>query len=228
MPQLPSPKPAVTRAYADYVDDQTERLEVFVAALELAEDQEASFRAWFDRQAAETLLTRSVDGFLSYLGEILALVYEANPDALPSDAGIPVTLAPELQNRGAVVREMTARRVRNLSRKGIESLNRPFKILGFPLCRSEGERRELGRVVAQRDLIVHSRGVVDRSFRRRVPGSTTPIGETLPLSRSGAVEDSLLLTGVAGDIDRAAMERWNFDPVEPSVGSSGEPIRTEP
>ena len=166
---------------------------MFVAALELAEEQveppEAvaeelagaadplvSFRDWFDRQIAETLLTRAVDGFLTYLGDLLALVYEANPNALPGDANIPVSLAPELENRGPLVREMAGRRVRNLSRKSIEALNRPFHVLRFPLYRSALERDTISRIIAQRDLIVHSRGIVDRTYRRRVAGSRTPMG----------------------------------------------------
>lgn len=240
MPQLDLVTYSGTRACADYVDDASERLRMFVAALELAEDQVqppdavaekfaenldplVSFRDWFDRQIAETLLTRAVDGFLTYLGDLLALVYEANPNALPGDANIPVSLAPELESRGPLVREMAGRRVRNLSRKGIDALNRPFHVLRFPLCRSAEERNAIGRIIAQRDLIVHSRGVVDRTYGRRVPDSQTPMGEPLPLTRSEAVDDALLLMETAVRMDRAAVERWGFDTAEIHLGPS-EPL----
>ena len=233
-----------TQACADYVTDGSDRLRLFVTALELAEDTEhppaamaealdgdpeplVTFRNRFDRQAAETLLTRAVDGFLTYLGELLASVYEANPNALPGEANIPVSLAPELENRRPLVRELAGRRVRNLSRKGIDALNKPFRVLRFPLYRSEAERSAIGRVIAKRDLIVHSRGIVDRAYRRRVPGSRTPMGESLPLTRSGAVDDALMLMETAVRVDRLAVTRWGFDTVEILLGSSEDALSAE-
>src|SRR3954451_667264 len=208
-----------TRACADYVSDEVERLTLFVSALELATEKDPSFRSWFDRQIAETLLTRAVDGFLTYLAELLAMVYEANPNALPAEASIPVSLALELDDRDALARELAGRRVRNLSRKGVDALNKPFSALHFPLFGSKDERRVIERTLAQRELIVHSRGVVDAAYLRRVPESGAAIGELLPLRRTATVDDSVMLVEAAVRVDRAAVERWEFDTVEIRIGS---------
>jgi len=245
---MPNPESVAysgSRACADYVNDQTEQLTLFVTALELAmendglpdaaaaridgnPDPHVSFRSWFDRQMAETLLTRAVDGFLTYLADVLAMVYEANPNALPTEANIPVSLALELDDRDALVRELAGRRVRRLSRKGIDALNRPFRALGFPLYRSEGERKSIERAIARRDLIVHSRGIVDRAYLRRVPGSNkAALGAPLPLRSSWAVDDSLMLVETAVRVDQAVVERWGFETVEIRVGSSEEAVHVE-
>jgi hypothetical protein len=208
-----------TRACAEYVSDEVERLTLFVNALELATEKDASFRSWFDRQIAETLLTRAVDGFLTYLAELLAMVYEANPHALPPEATIPGALALELDDRDALARELAGRRVRALSRKGIHALNKPFAALHFPLFDSRDERRAIDRTLAQRDLIVNSRGIVDAGYRERVRESRTSIGEPLPLRRLAVVDDSLMLVEAAVRVDRAAVERWEFDTVEIRIGS---------
>src|SRR6266508_2616711 len=197
-----------TRACADYVSDEAERLTLFISALELAQENDRSFRGWFDRQIAETLLTRAVDGFLTYLAELLAMVYEANPNALPAEASIPVSLALELDDRDALARELAGRRVRALSRKGVGALNKPFAALGFPLFGSNSERRAIQGALAQRDLIVHSRGVVGRAYLRKVPESRTAIGNPLPLKRSRAVDDSVMLVEAAVRVDQAAVRRW--------------------
>jgi hypothetical protein len=237
MPQLDSVTYSGTSVCADYVNDQTERLMLFVTALELARENEGvpddlleeiagepdlrgSFRSWFDRQIAETLLTRAVDGFLTYLADLLAMVYAADPNALPREANIPVSLALEMDDRDALVRELAGRRVRRLSRKSIDALNRPFEALQFPLYRSNGERMALERAIAQRDLFVHSRGVVDPAYIRRVPQSKTPLGEALILKRSSAVDDAVMLVETAVRVDQAAVERWEFDTVEIQVGST--------
>jgi hypothetical protein len=220
MPAYDSSVHMGTRACADYVGDEAERLRLFVSALELAEENDRSFRRWFDRQIAENLLTRAVDGFLTYLAELLAMVYEANPNALPAEASIPVSLALELDDRDALARELAGRRVRALSRKGVDALNKPFASLGFPLFRSNRERRAIQGALAQRDLIVHSRGVVDRAYRRRVPDSRTAIGKPLPLKRTGAVDDSVMLVEAAVRVDQAAVQRWRFDTVEIHLGSA--------
>jgi hypothetical protein len=217
-----------TRACADYVSDEAERLKLFVSALELARENDYSFRNWFDRQIAETLLTRAVDGFLTYLAELLAMVYEANPNALPAEASIPVSLALELDDRDALARELAGRRVRALSRKGADALNKPFAALHFPVFRSKSERRAIESALAQRDLIVHSRGVVDRAYLRRVPECRTAIGEPLPLKRLEAVEDSLMLVDAAIRVDQAALERWRFDTVEIQLGSSEVELAPQP
>jgi hypothetical protein len=226
-----------TPACADYVNDETERLMLFVTALELAGNNNGlpggvaeeitgepvphgTFRGWFDRQIAETVLTRTVDGFLTYLADLLAMVYEANPNALPASANIPVSLALELDDRDALVRELAGRRIRRQSRQGIDALNRPFKALSFPLFRTERERKVIERAIAQRDLIVHSRGIVDRAYLRRVPGSKTRLGEPLALKRSWVVDDSVMLVETAVRVDEAAAERWGFDTVEIHMGSS--------
>lgn len=225
-----------TQACADYVNDETERLKLFVTALELAErndrvpavvaekvamdsDPQLSFRAWFDRQMAETLLTRAAEGFLGYLAGLLALVYEANPTALPREMNIPASLALELEDRGALTRELAGRRIRTLARKGIGALNRPFEALHFPLYRSPEERASIGRALAERDLIVHSRGIVDRAYLRKVPGSRTAWGEPLPLTRSEAVDDSVMLMETAIRVDRGAVAGWGFDTVPIRAGS---------
>jgi hypothetical protein len=208
-----------TRACADYVNDEVERLTLFVSALELATENDASFRSWFDHQIAETLLTRAVDGYLVYLGELLAMVYEANPNALPPEASIPGTLALELDDRDALARELAGRRVRALSRKGIHALNKPFAALHFPLFDSREERRAIERTLAQRDLIVHNRGIVDAAYRDRVRESRTPIGEPLPLGRLAVVDDSVMLVEAAVRVDRAAVQRWEFGSVEIRIGS---------
>src|SRR3954447_4288666 len=207
-------------ACAEYVNDEAERLTLFVNALELATEKDASFRSWFDRQIAETLLTRAVDGFLIYLAEILAMVYEANPQALPPEASIPGALALELDDRDALARELAGRRVRALSRKGVNALNKPFAALDSPLFSSREERRAIERTLAQRDLIVHNRGIVDAAYRDRVRASRTPIGKPLPLGRLSVGDDSVMLVGAAVRVDRAAVQRWGFDTVEIRVGSS--------
>lgn len=206
---------------------------VFVTALELARESDGvaeeiaakhngqgSFRGWFDRQIAETLLSRAVDGFLTYLADLLAMVYEANPSALPNEANIPVSLALEMNDRDALVCELAGRRVRRLSRSSIDALNGLFQALQLPLYRSEDERNALERAIAQRDLFTHSRGVVDHAFLRRVPDSGTPLGEPLELTRSSAVDESVLLVETAIRVDQLAAERWDFDTVDIRVGSS--------
>jgi hypothetical protein len=237
MPHLASVTYSGTLACADYVNDQAEQLTLFITALELAgdnggppggvapqlaegPDSHVTFRSWFDRQIAETLLTRAVDGYLTYLADLLALVYEANPKALPAEANIPVSLALELDDRDALVRELAGRRVRRLSRESIDALNRPFKALQFPLFRTEDERNAIERAIARRELIVHSRGIVDRAYQRRVPDSETPFGKPLALKRSWAVDDSVMLVEAAARVDQAAVQRWDFDNVEIRIGSS--------
>ena len=235
MPQLGTSVYLGTQACADYVNDQAERLTLFATALELAgefedfppgfetadgDDPDVSFRNWFDRQMAEMLMTRAVDGFLTYLADLLAMVYEANPNALPAEANIPVSLALELDDRDALVRELAGRRVRRLSRKSVDALNRPFKALRFPLYRSEGERMRLERAIARRDLFVHCRGIVDRAYLRRVPDSRAQVGERLELKRSSAVDDAVMLAETAVRVDQAAVQGWEFDTVEIRLGSA--------
>jgi hypothetical protein len=239
MPQLESSVYSGTPACADYVNDQAERLTMFVAALELAAesgeipagledaiadaaDPELGFRSWFDRQMAETLLARAVDGFLTYLADMLAMVYEANPNALPAEANIPVSLALELDDREALVRELAGRRVRRLARKSADRLNKPFQALQFPLYRTEGGRNALERAFARRDVIVHSRGIVDSAYLRRVPGSKSQVGEPLTLKRSWAVDDAVMLVETAVRVDQAAVRGWDFETVEIHVGSQAE------
>jgi hypothetical protein len=220
MPDAGSSSYFGTRACADYVNDVTDRLTVFVTTLEMAGEDDTTFRGWFDRQVAESLLTGTVDGFLTYLADLLAMVYETSPNALPAEANIPVSLALELDDRVALARELAGRRVRHLARQGIDALKKPFNSMQFPLVRSAEEGEAIERALAQRELVIHSRGIVDRAYLRRVPDARATLGEELEVGRREAVEDVLELVEAAIRVDQAAVEQWGFDTVEILLGAS--------
>jgi len=139
----------------------------------------------------EMALCRSVDNYLNYLSELLALIFKTRPQALKaSQQSVPLETILAHSDYGELLGAITEERVIGLSMKGLGDLNAYLeKQLGFPLFDDPDELAFCVLTVEKRNLIVHNRGVINRRYLRNVQRSSGALGERIILDGDSLIQD---------------------------------------
>lgn len=130
----------------------------------------------------EIILCRGVDNFLTYVTQILTLIYRTKPEMLRSSDKIRLDYVLEHQNMEDLIHDLVERRVNDLSYQGMRKLNTYLaEKIGFQLIPNGQELDKTVRIIESRNLIVHNRGIVNELFLSRVPSSKESLGDRLKL-----------------------------------------------
>jgi hypothetical protein len=167
----------------------------------------------------EMAYTRGVDNFLTYISELLALVYGERPETLhakgePKRGGtaetVPLDTILEHSTMEDLIASLVERRVTDLSFKGLRALATYLsERLGFDLFEDEDDLRRAIRVVEIRNLIAHNRAVVNRVFLNRIEETEGfPLGRRVDLDVDRLFGDLSFLARSTFAIDTRAGEKW--------------------
>jgi hypothetical protein len=168
------------------------------------------------RVFAEVLHIRAVDLYLVYLAELLALIYQTRPEMLRSSEALTTSEVLAYPDRDALVSAPVERKVLKLTTLSMSDLADTIeRDSGFALFSSPEQRFLIVKQVEIRNLLVHSHGVVNRHFQRRVPSCPVPVGQPLVLGIPSIQPDLDALIVSARSIDSLAAAKWQL-PVEHS------------
>lgn len=160
---------------------------------------------------AEVLLTRAVDSYLTYISELLALVFREKPRTLLSGDKVEVRYALAFESQEELREAIAEREVRRLAYLGMPELSKWFKdTLGFDLVPNRERRQEITRQVERRNLLTHHRGVIDHRFIDKCGRGEGAVGEKINVKEAGA-QGYALLAEVVWDADERAAEKWSLE-----------------
>ena len=170
----------------------------------------------FEQIQCQMLFSRVVDNFLVYLSDLTALVYQAQPNLLKTEA--PVTAEFVLQHATIedFVSALAERRVSQLSREGVRPLAQKLsKQWGLTLFPEEKVLKSISNIVEIRNLIVHNRGIVDRAFIDKVETlSDEPfpykVGEQFELVVGTVTNVLTRLSACAFGMDKLVAEKFGL------------------
>lgn len=167
----------------------------------------------------QMMLCRGVDNCLTYISEIMALIFRTKPETLKSSETMRVDVLLEHESMDDLISTLTERRVDQLAYQGMADLSADLsERLGFSLFRQDDELERAVRIVEIRNLIVHNRAVANRRFLSRLPDFPAKFGETLELSSNDVFDDLEFLAQSCADIDGHAAKK--FDLPQPISGES--------
>lgn len=194
-------------ALAEFEPDPAKRaeLEKTAKADDAKKEQERFFLL-----LRETVFTRSVDSFLSYLADLLATVFKTRPEALRSSETVEVAYVLAHDSIDAFIETLAEDRVEALSQAGFAKLRDHFvKQLKFDPF-ADVEPDEVARAITYRNVYVHNRGIVNRTFLKRVsdPDRFT-LGEYLALRPEEIMTPHLDRAVVS--IDARAATKWGVE-----------------
>ena len=160
----------------------------------------------------QMMFCRSVDNYLAYISELLALIFRVRPETPRSNETIRLDEILRYATMEQLIDELADRKVNDLSYQGMrELLKYLLDRLGFELYAEESARRQSIRIVEVRNLIVHNRGIVNRVFQSRLPDSKEALGQSLDLDVDTVFSDMYFLAASAFDIDAHAANKFGLD-----------------
>jgi hypothetical protein len=163
------------------------------------------------RLILELLLSRGTDNFLTYIAELLAVVFTARPETLRSSETVKVEDVLRHQTMDELLHSLAERKVEKLSYQGVRDLQQDLiDKLGFQLFLSASDLTRAVRIIEMRNLVAHNRGVVNSVFKRRTGDSSATVGQRLKLDAKAVFSDLEFLSGLAKDIDHRAALKWGL------------------
>jgi len=158
---------------------------------------------------AQMILARSVDNFLTYISELLILIYRAKPQMLrASDQKIAWDEVLGYDAMEELVAALIDRRVNALTYKGLKDLAKDLE-QHIGLFSAEEDLAKGAEIVEQRNLIVRNRGIIN-NIVSRVSAYSDRVGQQLMLSVNEVMTKTLFLRLSALDIDRRASEKFSL------------------
>jgi len=157
----------------------------------------------------EMFVARSVDNFERYLVDLIRTVLQKQPAILKSRQQS-LTLEEILQHStiNDLVLSIIEARVNSLSYEGFDSMLQWCVDRGIPLEVPQGKRDDVVELIATRNLIAHSRCIVDERYVRMVRGTTRKVGEVRSLGIDDLEKCIELLTRIVISTDKASAMKF--------------------
>ena len=154
-------------------------------------------------------VARSVDNFERYLVDLIRAVLQKQPAMLKSRQQS-LTLEEILQHStiNDLVHSIIEARVNSLSYEGFDSVLQWCVDRGIPLEVPQGKRDDVVELIATRNLIAHSRCIIDERYVRTVRGTTRTVGEVRRLEVEDLEKCMELLTSIVVATDKSAAKKF--------------------
>jgi hypothetical protein len=173
----------------------------------------------------EMLLSRGVDNFLTYVAELLALVFRSRPETLRSGETIRLDYVLRHAGMDDLIESLAERRVERLAYQGMRELADDLrKSIGFDLFPDAEALVHAISIIEARNLIVHNRAVINKRHIARVPSAASQLGARLDLEFDSVSDDLAFLARAAYSIDERAIRKWNLatSPGDPDAHTSAD------
>ena len=152
----------------------------------------------------QMMICRAVDNYLTYVSELMALVFTSRPETLKTRDSVRIDVLLEYGTMEELVSGLAEKRVNDLSYRGMRDLSDYLaERLGFPLFQDPVQLERAVRVIEVRNLIVHNRAVVNRTFFARLPSYSAKLGQDVELDVDPVFDDIEFLCGSRFSIGRA-------------------------
>ena len=163
----------------------------------------------FGQISAETIISRSVDNFHSYMSDVLLRVFLARPETLRTGAKVEVREVLECESIQDFASRMAEKRVDDLAYGGFKAVRKYLSDrLGVEVDFDPEQLKMAVEAVAMRNIVVHNRGRVNERFRREAARTDLAVGDSVPLNVSDALASGRALMDVAQSIDDALIAKF--------------------
>ncbi len=163
------------------------------------------------RLMTEMALSRAVDSYLTYLSELLSLIFRASPGSLRSSEEVKLDFVLAHPTRAGLIKAIIDRKVNQLSYQGMRSLSEFLsRRLGFELFQDKHSLERAVLLVEVRNLIVHARGIVNDTFIQRVAKPPVPRGKQMRFTINDVQAHIAFLAGSVSDIEGRAHDKFGI------------------
>jgi hypothetical protein len=169
-------------------------------------------RAFLD----EMLFCRGVNSFLTYLADLMTLIYERYPTKLPSNKRMTYGFCIEHHMAGDLIPALAEETVLGLTHQNLGELSEYFtKNLDLVLFKDETHSARAARAVDIRNIITHNRGIVNRFFIQRNPSFADHLGKRVLITEEYSEELLGTIGYCARQLDLRAIKKFRLPTLEP-------------
>ena len=159
----------------------------------------------------QMILCRAVDNFLTYISELLALIFQTRPEMLKSNEVAKLETILQYKTMEDLISALVEKRVTDLAYQGMRDLSKDLsRKIGFDLFEQQEGLDMAVRIIEVRNLIVHNRAIVNRLFLSRSPDFAAKSGERVEMEGKSVLDDIEFLAVSVLDIDRRAIEKFGL------------------
>lgn len=166
--------------------------------------------ARFSDLLLEMMISRAIDNFLTYISEMLGLLFKTRPETLRSGETVRLDMVLKHATMEDLISDLTDRKVNELSYQGMRDLSAYLEHLGFRLFTTTEDMERAIRLIELRNIIVHNRRIVNSLFLGRVSQSPCQLGERYRLDSLSVHSDIEFLARSAADIDERASAKFGL------------------
>jgi hypothetical protein len=172
-------------------------------------------RTKFIRKRAQALLeitlTRVVDGFTTYLSELIRAALRARPELLRSQEQVRLDYALRFSSFDEFREDLVDRKVLDLSYMGFHDLDAWCQSrLGVALVSPSQESDQLTELIETRNAISHARGRVGAKYLRLISDSPFKLGEVRELSVEYLYASAGLLFNAVARVDSEIAAKFDL------------------
>jgi len=159
----------------------------------------------------QLVVSRGGDQFLTYVSELLAMIFRTRPETLRSNEQVRLDVVLQHNAMEDLVADLAERRVQALSYQGMRDLSAWLEErLGLKLFDRSDDLSRAVRVVELRNLIAHNRAVVNQVFLKRVPDHASPVGAIVKFKVDDVLDDLEFLARAVRDIEERAVSKFGL------------------
>lgn len=164
----------------------------------------------------EMAFCRAVNSFLTYLADLMSLIYDKYPKKLPLNKQTTYGFCIEHHLAGDLVSAFAEQTVMALTHQNLDALTKYFsKHLNIPLFSKETQTANASLCVDIRNIITHNRGIINRFFIHRNPRFADDLGKRIMITDDESRNMLGDLGYCARQIDIRAINKFGLATIEP-------------
>ena len=169
----------------------------------------------------EMVFCRGVNSFLTYLADLMTLIYEKYPKKLPSNKQTTYGFCIEHHMAGDLISALAEQTVMELTHQNLDALAEYFKKhLDVMLFKKDTDTANAALCVDIRNIITHNRGIVNRFFIQRNPRFADDLGKRVVVDEKDSKEMLATLGYCARQLDLRAIKKFGLATIEPESKES--------
>ena len=169
----------------------------------------------------EMVFCRGVNSLLTYLADMMTLIYEKYPKKLRGDKQTTYRFCIEHHLAGDLISALAEKAVMELTYRSLDDLADHFKRdLDLLLFTKDAQSANARLCVDIRNLITHNRGIVNRFFIQRNPRFANDLGKRVVFGEQNREEMLGDLGYCARQLDLRAIKKFGLETIEPRFKES--------
>ena len=220
-----APVPHLTKAALRFASEHSRLLDFHVFFMEAVTDrlvekskgdanQLAAFQAELQDHRSllvEVVICRVADNFLSFISDLLAMIYQFQPDMLKSSEQERIDFILKFESMEELRVALAEKRVERLAYLGLRDLADYLSSkMGFELFSDNSDLERAALIVEYRNLFVHNRGVISSTSARRYKEMREHIGKRVTVQTEYVRELRQFLENAVIDIDIRASKKFSL------------------